>query len=256
MELVKLSGFVFRRSSDCGAPLNIKDGIMWFQKHLKTALWHSLPLTLEKSGWKASWDFLAHLCRDSSCMSVGFTLFVVLSHLWPAHAADLSTSLGFSFCSRDPKSTNKTWDVRLSTAWVVFIFMFFFYLQLQITGSWNKAGFVKCQAWSLEKHKACVLLVRAGAPHWEAPNTYRWSSAHLSDHCRVDFLCSDPKPKLEKGENGQSSISTSLCQLGEPRFSAGSDESERPARNHFFYRASLFFFFVGLCQESMCLKLL
>lgn len=30
------------------SPLNIKDGIMWFQKHLKTALLYSLRLTVEK----------------------------------------------------------------------------------------------------------------------------------------------------------------------------------------------------------------
>lgn len=95
------------------------------------------------------------------------------------------------------------------------------------------------------------------APHWKAPNTYRWTWAHVSDHCLFDFLCSHssacvsfhkhrPDSKLENGENVQSSISMSLWQLDIPRISAGSDEPEKPVCNHCFYQALFFWVFFTL----------
>lgn len=102
------------------------------------------------------------------------------------------------------------------------------------------------------KNKAYVLLVRAlhltgkhRTPAGE-PELILLITACLISFAFTPLLIypstnADLNPSLKNGENVQSSISTSLWLLDIPRFLAGSDESEKLARNHFLKKIKLCF---------------
>lgn len=152
-------------------------------------------------------------------------------------------------CSRDPKCTNQTLDILLTTGCVFAVFLFL----LATSDYWQleQSGFCQVPSLELKKQRKKKQSLRSPgqscAPHWEEPNTYRWTWAHLCDHCLFDFFFSHssahgasfhkgrPESKLENGENVQSSISTSPWQLDIPRFSEGPNESEKPECNLFYF---------------------
>lgn len=104
--------------------------------------------------------------------SVGFTLFVVLSQLWPAHAED--PHLWVFLCSGDPKCTNKTLDFLLTTGCFFVRFFFFFLFSLPATSDYwqlEQSGF--CQVPRLELAKTKLMF------SWSELCTSLGSTEHL-----------------------------------------------------------------------------
>lgn len=198
-------------------------------------------------------DSLLHLCREARLRNEVCGLHLVccvLSHLWHPLAEDQSTSLG-CLCSRDPKSTNKTFDVILTTGC-----LFFFppatpdYWQLE------QSGF--CRAPSLELEKQSVRSPgRSSAPHWEAPNTHRWTRARLIPRflSPLSSCCIHPpdvNPSLKTETTRSAALAPSLRQLDTAGFSVGSDESESCARWFFHPQLCLSRLARIHCVSSLC----
>lgn len=95
--------------------------------------------------------------------SVGFTLFVVFSHTSDLLMLKIYPQLWVFLCNRDPKCTNKTWDVFLTTGCFFSPPCNFRLLAVRTKQVWSSA---KPGAW---KNKPYLLLVRAAyltGKHW------------------------------------------------------------------------------------------